>query len=816
MVRVTVDMLDAAGRIVNEMSGVAIDGPMRAAHGFSYHPQGCVLDKIGTLTFTAPLVFPRNNALRAGSQVRLIEDGVEMARAVVPSRPVRPAKGGLEAQFACADLLDELRRATCTSGFTVPDVANGAIVPLTTILTRLVACQTDATWAVANSLATLDGIEFSAYGLSVVEAVAKLSKERTGAHFRRGAGRTLEFGRFGASSGLRLIRETPTAALTARNPDVRQIRGETFAPAEDGAIVNDVVPTGAGSGVAQLTLAPLYLEAGQVPLGPPGWYRGGSGSFSGVHGLYPVCRRPRLDGGGLDGYDYFLQDTPSVVAHGRYMATLPISSIAAIDTAPTNQFTAAIALYAATVAWIVSRSTPRDTITCATEGRGDIRGIAGNTVRVVYRDVPSGYDINADYVVHEVLRSYDAAGVCTDTWTLSRTGATIQDGLSILVGGVQAATNITAVPQQYIIPAVYPFDERVDATNHCTVRIYGDASISKILVARFTFELLPLDSTLKAGTIPDHTHDVDATALAAKLSTQRQPLTASEVEGHLHEDDSTHRRSVGGQFSHQSGTDTEKTTTEQAAYTHGAPGRQGTHGHTDVDTSGSAETGTATTGTFDPAATISIASGGSTTTNLLSYDGNYMRSSGASAPNGVRGSVVSNQVLAAKDTSHSHAVKASGKTVSPESFGGLTPSVNQHPGFQPLVMTERYGGAKPQLGTNTAGLHTPAVNPYAATPLTTLTLHTTKTTALGFTPIYGIFKDGPRPGYVGRASGVGVYVNGILVAGPYDGAINTIDLRAYLPAQTEAVVEFRTATPGRIRGQGFVKAIGSTIRVNPA
>jgi hypothetical protein len=520
-------LLDAQGNRPAVLNGISLDSALKGVTNLRYTPEGGVLDKLGAIAFDAPATAPINRAITPGTQLQVYDPtvlGLNNAPTVVAWGIYRTGsrtlnRSGTMATFTFDDLLQELAQRSATTGFaTAADATGAATEGTTAILNRLVYLNVDTTWAVTNDVTGLDGLAFSAMGASIFGAATKLASERF-AHVKRGMARTLKFGRFGQPSGItfRKAGGSPTAA--ASDLTTRQIPDGGLKSSIEAALVNDIVPLGGDTGVLQVSLQPLYNGNGEINLGNffpavAGWYQSGPVSFTGYDPAYPLYRRPRADGGGIDGYEYLIADSPSISAYGRHQAPFVKSDIVPVKNAaggvsPADRIAAATVLYQVGVSFLKWNAQPHETIAITVPAAGDLRDIAGKTATVWYSDTTQGlaYDGTQQWVVMEVSRA--VANQPMDTFTLSSSGTYAQEPAAVFNGIVTGLTNLQLNPVSTRTPYPVIVSDNCDNGFPIAAPIRGNTGVQGILTARAW--LTP--SALRTEATPDvHSHVINPIA----------------------------------------------------------------------------------------------------------------------------------------------------------------------------------------------------------------------------------------------------------------------------------------------------------------
>lgn len=537
-------LLDRNGNRPTVLNGVPVESALRGVTNLRYTPEGGVLDKIGSISFDAPPSDPINRALGPGVQIQIYDPTVLdatnapslVAWGVYNTGGRAVNRAGTTATFTFDDIMQELVRHGATSGFaTAADTAGRATEGTTAILRRLVGQNVDTFWQIDNSLTTLDGLAFSVTGNPSIFAAASKRANECFAHVKRGAGRTLKFGRYGEDAGFVFRRATGDPTAAASDPATRIVDEGGLRSTIDGKIVNDIVPQGGDTGVLQLTLQPLYNPAGETSAGVAGWYVSGPVTFTGNDNGYPIHRRPRQDGGGLDGYDYYLVDPASIAAYGTYQGPFTKGEIVPIKNAqggvaPADRAVAAAVLYQVAVAYLKWNAQPHEVLSITTPAIGDLRDVAGKTTALRYVDDTQGmrYDGTQRWVVMEVVRT--VGNQPKDVFTLSSLGTYGREPAAIFSDMVTTVDRVltTPVATRDTVGPIYHSDN-ADAGFPVSVFVPGNTGVQGILTARawVTPSALRTEATprVHVHTIKEIPHDIGNAGADVGL----QATTASDT-----------------------------------------------------------------------------------------------------------------------------------------------------------------------------------------------------------------------------------------------------------------------------------------------
>lgn len=795
---VRLEILDQYARQVGTINGQTVSGPLRAYKGLRYIPRGGIIDQGETCSFDLPMPFRANQVLVPGTAVRVVDARFAgaMGTYYVDEKSESVSDDGHWATFTLAGMIEELRWET-VPGFVALD--NEATL---TTIQRLLAIPTDTPWTptFVNGVDTFTGVSFVAEDVTVQQAADKIIRDRL-FHWRRGDGRIIEYGTFKRKTGIRLVRASQRPG--AMNvPTIRPIPpGGIRNIADAASVANCLVLKGAGDGWAQLTLQPLYNATGEVAVAGTNWYRSGPiTAFPGYNGAYPIYRRRRLDGGGLDGWQYFITDPTSVTAYRRRWLPVQRSDIGPVDNAnPTDMADAAQWLYAIGVVYLANFGTVHNAIAVTSDGRGDNRGTAGDTVKVEYPVVSRGVrtlNVDGDWVAVSVESAVDdTTGAITDTWTLSDIGRAIMDDTATITGILEDIQQIKTGPMLYPVERDIHRDQPINAQNPVVITLNFHAGVQQIVQALFSIQLLPVYSTMIGGTVENHAHDVTIPALTVDASVPYTDETAYNP---------------GGQFVHGH----TAASAQGSGYQPSTASTSLSHGHT--DSIGATKSGSVTganvadiqTGQIkDHHHSMTITAGGPVNSDAGKATGLLFTNSTGGPYGGAF--LQGNQWGGTLNTSPPQTYTATGNHGHQDTIGVTNSGGVNSGGPGSAQVSSPYGGFAPSVPAPNSGWQPGSVFPgYANAVTRPATVPTTTYKAPAFSPLYGIYAD------TGKPTQVAFYINGGIVAGPFNANTTGIDLAPYLKGvHAPVTISIISATLGRVIVDGVIRATVSTYAV---
>jgi len=382
-----IDIEDASG---NRMGG----GPLMTVLSLSRTRE---LDKVGGIRFPVPATDPRTQYLQVGYHYKVYHRVLgDLGEFIHQDSVVKPGEHPTM-QVVADDLLRELAWTNCLFNreYTYQYVGD--------IATNLIGLVSG--WS-AGSIENVGYTVCDFQGESVLNAIVELA-DGAGTHWRMGsAARTLDFGDFGADSGIRCV-GVPTLGPEIEDSDELAIIQELEIAEEGSGIVNRLIPIGAGVGNTQLTLE--WCTAGNLPPRP---------------GYYPTQEGSNPDGSTY----YYIEDSTSQASYGVVTAPYVRNDIRPLTNSDNDLTNAANALYHAAVAALTRRKDPITTYRLTVSKlRSEI--LPGETVRVQYRGVATHngvaykwVDLDTDMTVLSIQDRFNPDGSITHQLEVSTSG----------------------------------------------------------------------------------------------------------------------------------------------------------------------------------------------------------------------------------------------------------------------------------------------------------------------------------------------------------------------------------------------------------
>jgi len=483
--RFYIDLEDSGGNRLGS-------GPITSASGWRYTAR---MDRAGEFRFAMPATDPqaalavKKRVVRAWALVGGV--WTEVGAGVIDQIVRRPqADGSALLDVSGADLLRELH------GRSVRDLKlylGGNPVSHATALAA-VAGYAPAGWTFtpdANPpVADLYG-RFN--GESVLAAIIKIA-EKSRNHFYRGTGRDVAFASAFAPSDLRAIAAGP-GDLAAETCAIVRLQ-ETV---ESYNQITRIYPRGSGNGDVQLTLKATTRST------PAGYT--------------------------LNKANNYIEHDAAVAQYGVLEEFVEWREIGPVENTTADIIAASNQLFDEALGELARRSLGVDNLYYDLSLAGcSVLLRPMQTIRVVYRDVVAGVDIDRDLNILEATWQVDAGGVQTTALTVTTADRWPQGESGAVADALTQGRIYQALPQLSANEYVTNYTKHLDDDNDAVFRFRFSRAVSALRWAFFEFQILPFESTVKSvsgetvtsssggGTVGssaasgDHTHTVTVPA----------------------------------------------------------------------------------------------------------------------------------------------------------------------------------------------------------------------------------------------------------------------------------------------------------------
>ena len=397
--------------ILDANDNVLGDGPLTNVVSVTHVKK---LDRIGELTFIVPAIDARTQYIDVGCKYHVIADdgigGVQDLGIFLHKRYELDATGRLMTVFADDAQVELLRQ---TVGFhriyDDEDVAD-VVDDLVSIVS---GWTTSADASMGNTTIMFEG-------QSVYQALQMLAS-RWNKHLRLSGTRTLEFGAFGDSSGIRLTNLSGQIAADYAGQNEVGIIDRLSLVAEGSEIHNSVIPLGAGVGIDQLTI------------------------YGSTVGSYTVQTGTNKDGSNY----YYIQDSTSVTAYGARWYVLTLPNITPETNTDIAKERAADALKLSAEAFMARHLAPLAEYSVSISAL-PVALEVGDTVRVQYTGVVDEYkfiEIDSDFYVMDITTTREANGRKRITLEIANIAKRRKDTVDIVGGVMQDVETLKVNPR---------------------------------------------------------------------------------------------------------------------------------------------------------------------------------------------------------------------------------------------------------------------------------------------------------------------------------------------------------------------------------
>jgi len=435
-------------------------GPLTSAAGWEYTAR---MDRAGSFSFTVPATDPQAAELQRKRVVRgwALVGGVwtEVGAGIIDSIVRQPqADGTVRLEVSGDDLIREL------SYRSVKDLklySGGNPVTHSAAVTAVAAYAPTGWTITADASPPNDSVYGRFNGETVLAALIKIA-DKTQDHFYRGSGRAVSFASSFTASGVRAIQAGPgdLVAETCAIVDLTETI-ETY------DLITRIYPRGSGNGDVQLTLRPTSRSAGA--------------------------------GFTLSTTDNYIENDTAEATYGLIEQVVEYREIGPIANTAADLQAAADMLFDAALEELTRRSTEAESAYYDLTLAGCsalLRPL--QSLRVVYRDVSAGIDVDETLNILEATWSVGPDGVQTtavqvttaDRWPQSDGGAVAD---SIAQGRIYQAH-----PQLNANSYVTAYRGNVDDAETATFRFRFGGEVVQLQQVLFEFQLLPFESTVRS------------------------------------------------------------------------------------------------------------------------------------------------------------------------------------------------------------------------------------------------------------------------------------------------------------------------------
>lgn len=337
-------------------------------------------------------------------------------------------------------------------------------------------------------------------GTSILNALLKCA-DINNAHIREVAGRKIDYGVFGASSGVTLINAAAIGPDVDSNPNIGIIK--SIKVTEDSQnLINSVIPVGSGEGNNQFALGngTVTLTTRNTGAGDP----------------YNVSTATGPNGKTY----YYLEDAASVAAYGRRQKVLASKDVSPIANSPTAFQNAANALYDLGAMYLIRNKDPLKVY--AVEVTKLAPGFkVGDTLKIIYNGIAEDsvtsrrtwLSVNGNFVVLEKRRKFTPEGGYTWKLILASVARWLLDDAQVIIGALETLDVFRTGMKFYTMNVPHgPERESIDSTHNFDLSILYDNNVSRMLKCTLQFKCKVLRSNVKTvSSEASHTHTISGT-----------------------------------------------------------------------------------------------------------------------------------------------------------------------------------------------------------------------------------------------------------------------------------------------------------------
>ena len=422
------------------------------------------LDLIGACGFSLPASDPMTSLIQAGVEFE-VHDQVDgyIGNYLYDKKTLTDQWGEPTLRIDCKSVLQEL---AWQSVYFRRSYDNMAVDEVVAGLVSLAAgWNASPESGIGNTTLTLEGE-------SVLAGVDAL-RETWNKHWRLLAPRTLEFGSFGESSGVRLVNLRGQIQAEIGQHDEVAIVESISLVEEAQDIWNKIIPLGQGQGVSQLTIQ------GVTP------------------GTYETQTGTNPDGSSY----YYIEDSDSVAAYGTRTRVVSVPQVRPVANTLLSDSYARAALKYASEAYLTNHKDPQTTYAVTVRGlRRTIR--PGQTVRLCYKGRVDGYDyieVDEDFVVTDVERQRAISGQRTARLTISTLATRRKSDTDVIADVVNDLAALKVhVPATLAYSPVGPYTKRIDSSNTATFTVRLGNEVLGLNYAILRVKTYPLRSSISS------------------------------------------------------------------------------------------------------------------------------------------------------------------------------------------------------------------------------------------------------------------------------------------------------------------------------
>ena len=420
------------------------------------------MDRAGEFEFEMPATDPKSFAVQKKRIVRAyaILDGqrVEVGAGIIDYIEKMPQSDGkVMLRVSGNDLVREL---SYRSVLDLTLYSGGSPVTHAAAVAAIEA-YAPAGWAfTADGSPPHDAIYGYFNGETVLQGAIKVA-DKSQNHFYKGVGRSLIFASAFTSSGVRAIQAK--GALVANTCAITELTQavDTY------DLITRIYPRGSGNANVQLTLRATSRSA------PTGYT--------------------------LNAAQNYIEHDASVATYGVIERQIDFRDIGPIENTATDIQSAANALFDAALETLQRRSTEleQETYSLQVEGCSQLLRPM-QTIRVAYRDLSAGLNINDDLNILEATWQVDNKGIQTTDLVVSNADRWPRSDVGVVVDGIEQGKVYQALQQLNANSYTMPHLKYVDDTETATIDLDLGSEVTQVQQILMRFRLKAFESTVKS------------------------------------------------------------------------------------------------------------------------------------------------------------------------------------------------------------------------------------------------------------------------------------------------------------------------------
>lgn len=467
-------------------------GPITSASQWRYTAR---MDKAGNFDFVMPASDPKAILVQkkriARAYARINGAWTEVGAGIIDRIEKQPqADGSVVLRVSGDDLVREL---TYRSVLNLKLYNDGLAVSHSVALAATGAYAPSGWTFAPDSSPPNDSVYGYFNGETVLAAMVKIA-DKSQNHFYRGVGRSLVFASSFAPSGVRAIQAhgdlaSETCAIVNLTEQI-----DTY------DLITRIYPRGSGNANVQLTLRATDRSA------PSGYT--------------------------LNTSQNYIENDTATANYGRIERQIDFRDIGPIANTDADIEAASNMLFDAALEYLKRNSTELEQATYTLQVAGCSQLLRPmQSIKVVYRDLTAGLDINTDLNILEATWQVSTDGVYTTDLIVSNADRWPSSDVSTIVDSIAEGHVYQALPQLNANSYVTAYTKNVDENNMAAFRFRFGPEIVNLQQVLFEFQILPFESTVRSVASDSPTTSSGGGTTATSSSGGSQTATSASGGG---------------------------------------------------------------------------------------------------------------------------------------------------------------------------------------------------------------------------------------------------------------------------------------------